>query len=47
MFAIFIGITIFALVLTICLTIVEDKRKKHENKQLKNNLKKFDNANRL
>jgi preprotein translocase subunit YajC len=47
MFAIFIVITIFALVLTICLTIVEDKRRKYENKQLKNNLKKFDNVNRL
>lgn len=47
MFAIFIVITIFALVLTICLTIVEDKRRKYENKQLKNNLKKLDDGNRL
>tara|TARA_R110002096_G_scaffold433599_1_gene652661 strand:- start:33 stop:176 length:144 start_codon:yes stop_codon:yes gene_type:complete len=47
MFAIFIVITIFALVLTIFLSIVEDKRRKYENEQLKNNLKKLDDGNRL
>ena len=40
-------IGIFAIVLTICLTIVESKRRKYENNKLKNNIKNFDNANRL
>ena len=40
---IFIIIIIFALILTICLTIVEDKRRKLQNNKLRNNLKKFDN----
>ena len=44
---IFIIFIIFALILTVCLTIVEDKRRKYENKKLKNNLKKLDDANRL
>jgi len=44
---IFIGITIFAIILTLCLTIVESKRRKYENNKLKNNIKNFDNANRL
>ena len=47
MFAIFIVIIIFSLVLTICLTIVETRRRKYENEQLKNNLKKLNDANRL
>tara|TARA_R110001592_G_scaffold103023_2_gene290315 strand:+ start:171 stop:314 length:144 start_codon:yes stop_codon:yes gene_type:complete len=44
---IFIIFIIFALILTVCLTIVEDKRRKYENKKLKNNLKKLNDANRL
>tara|TARA_R100000664_G_scaffold21687_2_gene31051 strand:- start:1079 stop:1222 length:144 start_codon:yes stop_codon:yes gene_type:complete len=44
---IFLSIAIFAIVLTICLTIVESKRRKYENNKLKNNIKNFDNANRL
>ena len=47
MYIIFITIIIFALVLTLCLTIVETRRRKYENEQLKNNLKKLDDANRL
>ena len=38
---------IFALILTICLTIVEDKRRTHEKNKLKKNLKEYENANRL
>ena len=44
---IFLSIIIFAIALTICLTIVESKRRKYENNKLKNNIKNFDNANRL
>ena len=44
---IFLSIAIFAIVLTICLTIVESKWRKYENNKLKNNIKNFDNANRL
>lgn len=44
---IFLSIAIFAIALTICLTIVESKRRKYENNKLKNNIKNFDNANRL
>jgi len=45
---VFIGIVIFAIALTICLTIVESKRRKYENNKLKNNIKNFDNdTNRL
>ena len=45
---VFIAIVIFAIVLTICLTIVESKRRKYENNKLKNNIKNFENAtNRL
>ena len=45
---IFLIIVIFAIVLTICLTIVESKRRKYENNKLKNNIKNFENdTNRL
>ena len=45
---IFLSIAIFAIALTICLTIVESKRRKYENNKLKNNIKNFDNdTNRL
>ena len=45
---IFLSIAIFAIVLTICLTIVESKRRKYENNKLKNNIKNFNNdSNRL
>tara|TARA_R100000458_G_C8113858_1_gene135540 strand:+ start:42 stop:185 length:144 start_codon:yes stop_codon:yes gene_type:complete len=44
---IFLSIAIFAIALTICLTIVESKRRKYENNKLKKNIKNFDNANRL
>ena len=44
---IFLIIIIFAITLTICLTTVESKRRKYENNKLKNNIKNFDNANRL
>jgi len=44
---IFIIFIIFALILTICLTIVEDKRRTHEKNKLKKNLKEYENANRL
>ena len=44
---VFAGITIFAIVLTICLSIVENKRRKYEKEKLETNLKIFDNANRL
>ena len=45
---VFIAIVIFAIVLTICLTIVESKRRKYENNKLKNNIKNFNNdSNRL
>ncbi len=45
---IFLTISIFAILLTICLTIVESKRRKYENNNLKNNIKNFDNdSNRL
>jgi hypothetical protein len=44
---VFLGITIFAVTLTICLSIVENKRRKYEKEKLETNLKKFDNANRL
>ena len=47
MYIIFITLTIFAIVLTLCLSIVESKRREYENEKLKNNLKKFDDANRL
>jgi len=40
---VFIGIVIFAIALTICLTIVESKRRKLENNNLKNNIKNFNN----
>ena len=40
---IFLIIVIFAIALTICLTIVESKRRKYENNKLKNNIKNFDN----
>ena len=45
---IFLSIAIFAIVLTICLTIVESKRRKYENNKLKNNIKNFNNdTNRI
>ena len=44
---IFIGITIFAITLTICLSIVESKRRKYEKQKLENNLKNFEDVNRL
>jgi len=40
---VFIAIVIFAIALTICLTIVESKRRKYENNKLKNNIKNFNN----
>jgi|TARA_R110002012_G_scaffold9491_5_gene43583 hypothetical protein len=39
---VFIGIVIFAIVLTICLAIVEEKRKHYEKKELNKNLKRYD-----
>ena len=44
---IFIIFIIFALILTIFLTIVEDKRRTYEKNKLKKNLKEYKNANRL
>ena len=43
MYIIFITITLFAILLTLCLSIVESKRRQYENNKLKNNLKKFKN----
>ena len=40
---IFLIIVIFAIALTICLTIVESKRRKYENNKLKNNIKRYEN----
>ena len=44
---IFIGLIFFALILIICLTIVEDKRRTYEKNKLNKNLKDYENANRL
>lgn len=44
---IFIIFIIFTLILTIFLTIVEDKRRTYEKNKLKKNLKDYENANRL
>ena len=44
---IFIALILFALVLIICLTIIEDKRRTHEKNKLNKNLKDYENANRL